>query len=830
MLELAERLRNLQVPCFPCRVWYDGSKKKWEKAPRIPKGEHWGLSALRPLGDCNLDWSSQVIGVPVPTGIVILDLDAYKGASCAAIDALVGCPLPWDEALIQTTISGGAHYAFRCSEAVRQGDNIGGVLGFDTRVGGKGFICSGAGYSPVVHGGVLAFGNPECLPELPPAAVEVLAPRKTEKVTSPTRPKGPLDVSNIEHALKHIDPGGSRDQWRNVGYALKALFHEHDDSQGQDLFERWSSGALWPGGTPANYVPTGRGSTEDQWGTFNAEGGVGPSTLYYYAIQGGWQAPSDLDVEQAFGKQAAPADVFNDLVEKIRTGGADIKATDALVSDIKSSGCNALQNALLAAELKSELKLAGLKDKAVAAHIDNLLNSTLPSELIDRAPPGRYGKNDSDNAVIFLDKHFPDNTLARCDGVFYAYNGTAWESLTSDTLKHKIAVDMAAQRMQDSKIAACYRMVSNLASVKDGKLNEGMDDVILFKNGVLSLDTGQLTPHDASLFTTNVMPYRWDRQARAPKWESFLQDVFSGDRERIDLLQEWFGYLMTKRYDHQKIMFFLGGPRCGKGTLGRVLSHLVGPLNFSGGSLTRLAADSYIDGISEKTVVFVGDAEKKIAPHNVNQVIERLKAISGNDEISWHRMYHGNLSRTLPSRFTIAANGIPALFDDSGALASRLLLLTFDKSYLGNEDLSLTDRLLQEIEGIAVWSLEGLLRLNSRGKFTQPAASLDEQQILEESYSPVRRFIEDCCELNAGECVTTKDLYDAYRTWTLIEHEDPMRPKTLTAAVRDAYRGRSVKYGIKWEDGKTIRAFVGLKLKAEGIPDAFTNSVVKFTG
>lgn len=825
MRQLAEQLRTAGVRSFPCWARYDSKKKKWNKGPAVPKGEPWQLTSLRPVSDPVLDWSSGILGVPVPAGVLVIDLDAYKGATRGAVEGVLGCPMPWDDAFIQTTIGGGEHYAFRCDWDAGQGEDLENLNGFDTRAALKGFICAGNGYAPVQHGGVFAFGDPSTLPQLPDACRRVLERHAASAVTPPEQHT--IDDTELVEALKHIDPSCSRSQWRNVGYSLKVLY-EQDDLAGMDLFERWSSGELWSGETPHNYVSDGKGSVSDQWPTFKAEGGINPSTLYYWAIQGGWKPPARFDAASAFGPDAAPSDTFNALVERIRQDGADIKNTAALVNSIQEARCNALQVALLAAELKTELSAAGLKDKAVTGHIDTLLR-TQPS--VDQAPPGMYGKNDTDNAVVFIEKFYPGGNLTRCDGAFYHYTGKAWEQVTADTLKHQVAVDMATARMQDSKVSACYRMVTNLVPVLDGQFNDTPEDRVIFDNGILDLTTGQLSPHDPQVFSTNIMPYAFARNAQCPQWISFLDDVFDRDTERSALLQEWMGYLLTRDYTHQKIMFLLGGPRCGKGTIGRVLSELVGRQNFSGGSLSSLASDSYIDGISEKPVVFIGDAEKKVAHAKTSQVIERLKTISGNDEVSWHRMYHGGLSRILPARFTMAANSVPALFDDSGALASRLLLLTFDKTYLGREDLTLGDRLLREIEGIAAWSLEGLRRLNHNGKFTEPTASADEYRLIAEAYSPVKRFVEECCEVARDYQLTSRELYETYRAWTMSEGEEPMRPKNLVGAIRDAYRGRSVRYGVHWIKGKSERGFKGLRLKDEAldrtVQGAFQPSIVK---
>lgn len=828
MLHLAEQLRAAGVPSFPCWAKYNDRKKKWDKGPAVPKGEPWQLTALRPVSDPALNWSSGVIGVPIPAGVLVVDLDNYRGASREAVETLLGCAMPWEDALIQTTIGGGEHYAFCCPWEARQGDSLDGLPGFDTRAAGRGFICSGQGYNPVRHGGVMGLATPNQLPELPDAARQFLEKRETAPIDRPAHPVS--DKQDVLDALKHIDPGCSRSQWRNVGYALKAIFQD-DDLEGMNLFDAWSAGEYWDGEAPHNYVQEGKGSTADQWPTFNAEGGISPSTLYYLAIQGGWKPPAKFDAAAAFGPDAAPADEFNELVERIRRDGADIKNTSALVEGIQTAGCNALQVALLAAELKTELSNAGLKDKTVTGHIDGLLRTKPPADLIDQAPPGAYGKNDTDNAVIFLEKYYPEGNLARCDDEFYVFTGKTWENTTAATIKGQIYKDMATQRMNESKMAACYRMVTNLAPVRDGQLNLDLGDIVVFQNGVLNLTTMELSPHRRDLFTTNIMPYEWEPAEPCPQWLAFLSDAFSGDAERSALLQEWFGYMLTKDYHWQKIMLLLGGPRSGKGTIGRTLSALAGRHNFSGGHLSAFASDSFLAGLRTKPVLFIGDAAKKVPPSKVNEVVERIKSVSGNDEINFDRKFLSALSEALPTRITVAANSVPQLFDDSGALASRMLLLTFDKSHLGAEDLQLGDKLQSEIRGIAAWAVEGLHRLRASGRFTQPQACEEEVREIRDSYSPSMRFFDEMCLIDPEARTSGNDVYEAYRAWAVGQHEELLKPRTFITNLKDSLRGRGVSYGVHRVNKDPVRGFRGLRLKGEAVErtvqGAFQPKVVK---
>ncbi len=798
-MELAEQLYAAGVPVFPCRA---------DKAPAIPKSEDWRDHAQRPPKDAH--WPSGVVGVPTPHGTVIIDLDTYKGVTREGVEEFLGCKLPWDAAMIQTTQRGGQHYAFGVDWPVRQGSNIDGVKGLDTRVSGKGYIATGQGYTPAGFG-IFALAFPAALPRLPDACRHILEhiDRTPEHAVLP---EGDKDIDAIRDALRHIDPGCGRSQWVKVGLALRHQFHD-DEHTGYTLFDQWSGGELWSGGCPVNY----EGDMYGQWSSFKAEGGVTIASLFYTAIAEGWQPPSSIDTAMAFGPGAAPADIFNALVARIHESGTDIEQTIGITEAIHGSGCNALQRDLLALALKAALKSEGLLDKKLSAKLDGLLRP-------EGKAPGMYGKNHTENALQFLEARYPGGMLQRSDQVWYAYNGKAWAEVPDDDMAHTIAMDMVPSAPQSSTIKGTYSVLADLAHTTGRCGADVLDSLILFDNGVLDLYTGTLLPHSPTYFTTNILPYAYNPSAVAPQWEGFLLQVFEGDQERVDLLQEWFGYMMSSSYAHHKVLLLLGPGRCGKGTIGRVLKNVVGGQNFSGGSLKAFASDAFMDSLLDIHVVFIGDAAKRVHRNHIDDVIERIKSVSGDDEVIFARKYKSTLSTTLPSRITIAANQVPNLFDDSGALASRLMVLPFEVSFLDREDIELTDKLLSEIEGIAAWSLRGLARLNARGKFIVPEISLMEAENIAQAYSPLEQFIEEACVLDSGEGIlATVDLYDAYVRWAVANRESQtLLQKPFVTAFTSATRGRGCRYGKHRVPGQpSIRGYKGLQLSTEGTASAF---------
>lgn len=370
---LSKQLRELGVSTFPCWLRRDDRLSKWVKGPAIPRGESWVVAATRPYGDPALNWSSGVFGIPIPEGIVIIDLDSYKGVTPEQVDALLGVRLPWAAAHIQRTIGGGDHYAFRVDWPVKQGDSIAGLAGFDTRCAQKGFICSGEGYTQIGFG-VMALGVRDALPELPDACRPLLEAHTP--TPAPATPSDQLiDADAVLEALRFINPQSSRADWLRIGLALRHAY-ANDPEAGLEVFNTWSSGGLSTAGTPHNYEPD---RIEKDWYSFKPEGATTVSTIYYRAIQNGWNPPRlGIDASTVFGVQP---DRFEGLITLIDESGADIRQTEAILESIRGAGCSPLQLALLAAQLKTALKAGGIKDTAVARHIDVLLSGAAPYQL-----------------------------------------------------------------------------------------------------------------------------------------------------------------------------------------------------------------------------------------------------------------------------------------------------------------------------------------------------------------------------------------------------------------------------------------------------------------
>ena len=169
------------------------------------------------------------------------------------------------------------------------------------------------------------------------------------------------------------------------------------------------------------------------------------------------------------------------------------------------------------------------------------------------------------------------------------------------------------------------------------------------------------------------------------------------------------------------------------------------------------------------------------------------------------------LTARLPTRFLILSNELPRLADASGALASRFIVLTLQRSFYDKEDLRLTERLLGELPGIFNWAIAGWQRLQERGHFQQPASSKDAINELYDLGSPIGAFIREHCDVGPGRTVECGKLFGRWKEWC--HEQGRTHPGTLQTFGRDlraAVPGLKTTRSRTWE-GRT-RHYEGIGL------------------
>ena len=196
----------------------------------------------------------------------------------------------------------------------------------------------------------------------------------------------------------------------------------------------------------------------------------------------------------------------------------------------------------------------------------------------------------------------------------------------------------------------------------DGTAYDGL--IVSVANGLLDVGRRELLAHNPRFFNATSVPFNFDPDVPDPeRWERFLADLWGADRQSLDALGEWFGYVISGRLDLHKIMLIVGPTRAGKGVIARTLGKLVGRENVAGPTLSSLSGDFGLAPLLGKTLAVVSDA--RLNGRGAHVVVERLLSISGEDTLTVNRKYRDQWTGKLPARLMLCSNELPHLGDAS---------------------------------------------------------------------------------------------------------------------------------------------------------------------
>ena len=290
---------------------------------------------------------------------------------------------------------------------------------------------------------------------------------------------------------------------------------------------------------------------------------------------------------------------------------------------------------------------------------------------------------------------------------------------------------------------------------------------IIFKNGVLDIETGGFVPLTPELFITSTIPYDYDPGARCLLWLQTLNDWWGNDDDSIRLLQQWFGYNLISTNYLEAMMILFGISRSGKSTVTRVLHEILGDKCRT----LKFRDLSYTFGmekiINRNAIVFSEDQLTKRA--DAGLVLETFKQITGGDMLSVSVKYGDSLDVKPFARITYGCNTMPRFADDPQALADRLNILVFGRSFTKNTtkpNRRLKSQLMKEIPGIINWALEGLRDLQRTNEFVVPKISEVAQQEFQYVTSTLAAMGSEClCFDDPTAWTSTDQLFDLHREW-----------------------------------------------------------------
>ncbi|MBQ8834961.1 MAG: DNA primase [Oscillospiraceae bacterium] len=407
----------------------------------------------------------------------------------------------------------------------------------------------------------------------------------------------------------------------------------------------------------------------------------------------------------------------------------------------------------------------------------------------------------------FCREYLYNNPMVYTDGAFFTAEGKV---NCLDQLRKEIYEEVApyltrniprkVDAILDTMKMECYRQ----------KLPY-QETVIHLANGAYKLEEGFLP---VKTFCRYRLPVNYNENAPEPKlWLEFLDQLL--EPEDILTLQEFMGYCLIPTTAAQKMLIITGRGGEGKSRIGVVMRALFGT-NMSTGSIAKVEQSPFARADLEHLLVMVDDDLKMEALKGTNYIKSIVTAEVPMDlERKGIQSYQGQLN----VRFMAFGNGtLQALHDRSyGFFRRQIILSTKNRPADRVDDPFLGKRLVEELEGIFLWCLEGLFRLI--GQDMQFTISKQARRNMASAIAEGNNMVhflrsQGYIRFDPEGTASSRGLYGAYKDWCEDNMMTPLGSRTFFSFLtQNAPQYQLIPTNaIPAGNGKFVRGFRGIRL------------------
>jgi len=352
--------------------------------------------------------------------------------------------------------------------------------------------------------------------------------------------------------------------------------------------------------------------------------------------------------------------------------------------------------------------------------------------------------------------HVPNDSiyLYRDQGYWKGIQADYIEAIAMEQLGHKKEV-RAGRCSETRKIVQLKSLIP-----LDRQLNE-LNGFVNLRNGMLNIENRKLYPHKQDFYSTIQLPIEYNEKAVCPRFQEFLLQIFEGDEECIDLVQEFMGCSLVPDTRFEKAMLILGQGANGKSTLIRVWEHIIGKDNYSSVALGNLQNEFHRVKLHKRLLNIAAEVRDTTL-----EQADYFKRIVTGDTIDAAHKFKDVFEFRPFARLVFAMNKVPRVKDTSHAFYRRLLIVPFNRVFEPHEqDKELQKKLVAETDGVFLWALWGLDRLYDNDCFTEPQVVCEALDDYRRENNPVVAFVEDCCNLDTEFSISKNTLYKAYKKY-----------------------------------------------------------------
>lgn len=337
-------------------------------------------------------------------------------------------------------------------------------------------------------------------------------------------------------------------------------------------------------------------------------------------------------------------------------------------------------------------------------------------------------------------------------------------------------------------------------------------------NGTLDLSTGKLHAHDSKQLMTKITTTNYIPSATSKLWEQFMKETTDSDEELQTFMQRVSGYALSGLTVEEYIFFVQGVGGTGKSTYFETIKAIMGPgycktasfdtfiKNKNGGGNAPRSDIARLPGARLVTAVETQEGKQFAS--------DLLKVTTGGDTITTRDLYASDFEFVPQFKLWLAANSKPRIREDDTGMWRRILLIPF------NHVVHTPNKKLKEVlrasakdrEGILAWMVRGFLDWQKYG-WTIPNVVLKETKVYKSEMDSLNAWLEDCCQKEAGQYASFRDLWDSYDVW-MKKQPQSVRDGRIetTKGFASELQKRGLISDLKNVSGKAIKVYNGIMI------------------
>ncbi|MEP4195968.1 MAG: phage/plasmid primase, P4 family [Aliishimia sp.] len=325
-----------------------------------------------------------------------------------------------------------------------------------------------------------------------------------------------------------------------------------------------------------------------------------------------------------------------------------------------------------------------------------------------------------------------------------------------------------------------------------------------------------LIEHTRDQKLTKMMRVSYDRNAKAPQFDKFLEHV-QPDREMREFLKRWLGLSMTG-LKVQKLSFWYGSGANGKGvlidTISKILDGYAASIKIE--SLTGTNRRSGAEATPDLIPMLGARLARAAEPEQGERFQEGLiKALTGGEPVPIRPNYGDQIDMDPIFKLTISGNHKPEVRGTDNGIWRRFLLVPWDVIIPDDKaDDKLPDKLWAERDGIFAWLVEGLIDY-LEGGLQVPENVLSATKEYREESDPIGSFLTTCCAITGSHTdkILSKEFGEAFNYYLMERGDTTWKPTTFAKQV--AVKARHWKHpqtGLQFTKAKaSLSQYTGLR-------------------